>query len=107
MPLTANVEARIAGPGKTVTFAGPPVIEGGQFGWGWQAGGGIGANVGPVSVDLNVTYRSIKTPATVSGSYYLIDDAGPTVDGPFVYESESILIRLTGFSVGIDVAFEM
>ncbi len=107
IPLARNIESAIAGAGQTVTFTEPPVIDGGRFGWGWQAGGGIGMEVGPVSVDLNVTYRAVKTAASVSGSYYSIDEAGPTVAEPLSYGPESILIRLTGFNVGVDVSFEM
>ncbi|MCK4515560.1 MAG: hypothetical protein KAU31_09900 [Spirochaetaceae bacterium] len=107
VPLTGNIESEIAGAGQTVTFTETPTIEGGQFGWGWQAGGAIGAKIGPVSVDLNVTYRTVKTAATVSGDYYLIDTSGPAVSGPLSYGPESIFIRLAGFNVGIDVSFEM
>ena len=107
VPLTANIESEMAAAGETVTFAGSPEITGGQFGWGWQAGGAIGVNVGPVSVDLNVTYRAVKSPATVSGSYYVIDESGPTLSGPLTYGPESILIRLAGFNVGISASFEM
>lgn len=107
VPLTANIESEIAGAGETVTFDGSAAIDGGRFGWGWQAGGAIGAKIGPVSVDLNVTYRSIKSSASVSGEIYSIDEAGLTVIGPSDYDSGSIFIRLVGFNVGIDVSFEM
>ncbi len=107
VPLTANIESEIAGVGETVTFTETPTITAGQFGWGWQAGSAIGVSIGPVSVDLNVTYRAIKSPVTVNGDYYSIDESGPTASGPLSYESESIFIRLAGFSVGIDASFEM
>ncbi|MBU8912380.1 MAG: hypothetical protein KOO61_00035 [Spirochaetales bacterium] len=107
VPLTANIESDIAAAGQTVTFTGNPTITGGQFGWGWQAGGAIGVTIGPVSVDLNVTYRAVKTPATVTGDYYAIDESGSTGSGLLSYGAESIFIRLAGFNVGIDASFAM
>lgn len=107
VPLVSTIEESIAGASEAVAFAAGPVITGGTFGWGWQAGGGIGVQVGPVAVDLNVTYRMITSPATVEGSYYTVQTAGPTVTGPTAYGPIDILIRLAGLTVGIDATFQM
>ncbi len=107
VPMIGNIESEIASAGQVWAFSAPPVIDGGRFGWGWQAGGAIGMSIGPISVDLNVTYRVVKSPATVSGSYYSIDTSGLTVSGPLSYGPEDVLIRLAGINVGIDVSYEM
>lgn len=107
VPLAGAVESALAGSGEAVAFDGAPIIEGGQFGWGWQAGGGVGVQAGPVAVDVNVTYRLLKSPATISGTYYRVDTAGPAVSGATAWGSESIMIRLSGFSVGVSASFDM
>lgn len=107
VPMIGNIESEIAAAGQSVAFVDPPVIAGGRWGYGWQAGGAIGVSIGPISVDLNITYRVVKSPATVSGNYYAIDNTGPTVSGLLSYGPESIFIRFAGFDVGISGSYEM
>lgn len=108
-PLTGNIQAAVgaAGPaGTTAAFIGDATIVDGGFGWGWQAGGGFGANIGPVAVDLNVTYRVLRAPGTVTGSYYEVDTT-TLVATKREYDSGAMAFRLAGFSIGIDASFEM
>jgi hypothetical protein len=111
VPLVHNIEASIAGTGELVSFSGAPAVSGGAFGWGWQAGGGIGATIptpaGALSVDLNATYRVLRSNATVSGTYYAVDTAGLSASGPADYGPTAIAIRFAGISVGIDVSVQM
>ena len=107
LPLTKNIEGDLAAVSELLSFAGGPTVEGGRLGWGWQAGGGIGTTIGPASVDLNVTFRSVKSPASISGTYFSGDPAGPALTGPDPYGPESFVLRLTGLSIGIDASVKM
>jgi hypothetical protein len=105
--LTGAVQSSASPGGQLAVFTAAPAVNGGRFGWGWQAGGALGVTVGQIQADLNVTYRLIRSRATVSGTYYLVDEAGPSVSGPISYGPQEINVRLAGFSVGVDVRFQM
>lgn len=102
-PLTKNIESDRSSTGQLLTFEEISLSDG-RLGWGWQAGGGIGVRIGQISVDINATYRIVRTEVTVTGETSTIAVGGGTVseDQPF---SETIKARLAGFSVGIDGSF--
>jgi hypothetical protein len=104
--LSGNVQMDLARTGETVGSRSLSV-DGGRFGWGWQAGGAVGVSIGPISVDLNVTYRLARSQAQVSGEYYVVDESGPSVSGPLTYGPTAISIRFAGLSVGVDVRYQM
>jgi len=106
-PLTKNIEQDIAPAEHIWTFEGAPTITDGRFGWGWQAGTGIGVRIDQISVDLNVTYRLMRADATISGTYADVDTAG---DGSVLLDQlyeQAMKIRLGGFSIGINGSFAM
>ena len=105
-PLVKNIEQDIAAADHIYTFEGAPTITDGRFGWGWQAGGGIGVRIDQISVDLNVTYRLMRADATIGGTYADVDTAGPTATLGNDYE-QAMKIRLGGFSIGINGSFAM
>ncbi len=104
-PLTKNIENDIAPANHLYSFEESVNIDGGQFGWGWQAGAGIGVNIGQISVDLNVTYRLVRSEVTLDGSYSDVTIGGGTVQGESF--SEELKARMGGFSIGIDGSFEL
>lgn len=105
-PLTKNIEADIAATDRLYTFQDAIGVEGGTLGWGWQAGGALGVTIDQISVDLNVTYRLINTPATITGTYSDVDPAAGTVTVDNSY-SQELNLRLAGLSIGIDASFRM
>jgi hypothetical protein len=106
-PLVSNIETDIAAAGEIATFDGAPAITDGRFGYGWYAGGAVGMSFGQISVDLNVTYREVQFPFSVSGDYFAISSA----DGSFVatrnLNETGLAARLAGFSVGLGGSFAM
>lgn len=105
-PLTTNIENTIAASGEYWKFSASPTIEGGAFGYGWVAGGGIGMTFGQISVDLNATYRLLRYEVSVSGDYVASD--GSSFLGTGAYDSPAALkARLGGISFGINGAFSM
>jgi len=105
-PLTTNIERTIASAGEYWTFTGGPTIDGGGFGYGWVAGGGIGMTFGQISVDINATYRLLRYAVSVSGDYVSTD--GTTLLDSNTYTSATGLkARLGGFSVGVNGSFAM
>ena len=104
-PIVKNIEIDSAPAGHVYSFEGPLSMEGGSFGWGWQYGGGIGVTFGQISVDINITYREVRTDVTLTGTYSDVTLGGATAQGQSF--SEAIKARMAGFSIGIDGSFEL
>ncbi|MFW5689848.1 MAG: hypothetical protein ACOC1U_09770, partial [Spirochaetota bacterium] len=64
-PLVKNIERDSAPSGSLYSFEAAPAVTGGRFGWGSQAGGGLGIRIDAITVDLNVTYRHSTPAATI------------------------------------------
>jgi hypothetical protein len=101
-PLVKNIETNSAPADHIYTFEEPLVIDGGRFGWGWQAGAGIGVKIDQISVDVNATYRLYRADATLRGTYSDVFSSTVTTGNDFL---QALKIRLAGFSIGIDGSF--
>lgn len=104
-PLGQNVEGYLAaqaGPGNSASFSNPTFVN--ALGIGWLAGAGIGVSVKNVKVDITGTYRSITSALGLGGSYYLINQSGPTATSKTINWSATTLL-LRGISIGLNGVF--
>jgi hypothetical protein len=62
-----------------------------RLGYGWVAGGAIGAKFGKISVDLGATYRYLITPITVEADISRVDGASAVSDTVELEDAKAIL----------------
>lgn len=107
-PVGQSIESYLAGTttgADAVAFPNPSYSA--SWGLGWVAGAGLGVTIKKVQVDLSATYRDIRSPLTLTGTYYAINSAAQTATaGNYSAPSNAVLI-MRGISIGINAHFNL
>ena len=101
-PIEGNIEKDLSVGSSQAVFVDDSLKYKKAFGLGFLAGGSFGVNIGKISVDISVQYRSIWHNLDLTGEFSSISQ----VNSGQPYDSNATLM-MRGLSVGIGGSFQL
>lgn len=104
-PVGQSIESYLASAASANAAAFPNPSYKAPFGYGWVAGAGFGVAIKKFRVDLSATYRDVRSPLTLTGTYYTVTDSGGSATATAAsYEAPSnAALIMKGISIGVNV----